>query len=109
MAKKHSITYECCETGEKVTTTKKYTELPYSLKDITIGSSDTEVQNPYSGVKYTLDPIEEAVYACIKGAEIVAYNLGPDKQMSNRMWETVNQGCDWFRTNNPEAYMALLD
>ena len=117
MAEKHSITYKCCETDKMITTTKKYTKLPYKLEDITIGSTDVEVENPYSGAKYTLDPIEEAVYSCIKGAEILAYSnvqmisLKEDgvKNMSEKMWDTVNVGADWFRTNNPEAYMTLLD
>ena len=115
MAEKHKITYVCCETGETITTEKKYTKLPYRLEDITIGSTNVKVKNPFSGEEYELDPIEEAVYACIKGAEMMAsvkvisiYENGV-KSLQNKMWDTVNSGCDWFRSNNTEAYMRLLD
>ena len=57
----------------------------------------TEITNPYSGVKVTLPPDAVAVYDCIKGAELI----GND--------EHLRKGLDWFITNEPEAYMKLLD
>lgn len=61
---------------------------------------DTEpvsVRNPFSGECFTLTPEEVAVYDYIKGSELMADYKG------------VRRGLDWFITNNPEAYMVLLD
>lgn len=61
---------------------------------------DTEpvsVRNPFSGDSYTLTPEEVAVYDYVKGSELMGDYAG------------VRQGLDWFRDQNPEAYMVLLD
>ena len=55
------------------------------------------VQNPFSGEKVTLTGLEAAVYDYVKGAEIMG------------LYDEMNQGRDWFMTNNSKAYMALLD
>jgi hypothetical protein len=70
-------------------------KLPY--KDMMIGEEPEIIQNPYSGVKIELNPIEVAVYDTIKGLEM----FGKYKQMQ--------KGIDWFIKNNVKAYMALLD
>jgi hypothetical protein len=56
-----------------------------------------EVQNPFSGESATLTPEEVAVYDYLKGCELMGDYSG------------VRKGLDWFMTNNPEAYMVLLD
>ena len=56
-----------------------------------------EITNPFSGVKVTLPPDAVAVYDCIKGAELIGNN------------DHLRKGLDWFITNEPEAYMKLLD
>ena len=72
----------------------KKRELPFPCE---VFDKPEEITNPYSGVKVTLPPDAVAVYDCIKGAEIV----GND--------EHLRKGLDWFITNEPEAYMKLLD
>ena len=61
---------------------------------------DTEpvtVTNPFSGDSIVLTPEEVSVYDYLKGCELVGDYAG------------VRKGIDWFSTNNPEAYMVLLD
>tara|TARA_R100000742_G_C4279578_1_gene104579 strand:- start:9632 stop:9955 length:324 start_codon:yes stop_codon:yes gene_type:complete len=105
---KNSITYEACDTGETITTEKKYTKLPYKLDEITIGSTSEKIVNPFSGESYELDAVEEAVYSVIKGAE---WSLNMDSSpVPNSLAQTMFQdGMDWFRINNARAYMTLLD
>ena len=57
----------------------------------------TEVVNPFTKQKATLEPTAIAVYDCIKGAEM----LGE--------MDTVRKGIDWFREHYPNEYMVLLD
>ena len=56
-----------------------------------------EVANPFSGEKVTLQPDAVAVYDGAKGAEALKdYGL-------------MRECLTWFRINEPEAYMKLLD
>ena len=55
------------------------------------------VNNPFSGVGFTLSPEEVAVYDYLKGCEMLGDYTG------------LRKGIDWFIENNCEAYMALLD
>ena len=57
----------------------------------------TEVVNPFSKQKATLQPTAIAVYDCIKGAEMLGEH------------DTVEKGIDWFREHYPKEYMVLLD
>ena len=70
-------------------------KLPY--KDMMIGEESEIIQNPYSGAKIELNPIEVAVYDTIKGLEM----FGKYKQMQ--------KGITWFIKNNIKAYSILLD
>ena len=56
-----------------------------------------EVQNPFSGESTVLTPDEVAVYDYLKGCELVGDYKG------------LRKALDWFRTNNGNAYMILLD
>ena len=56
-----------------------------------------EVQNPFSGESTILTPDEVAVYDYLKGCELVGNYKG------------LRKALDWFRTNNGNAYMILLD
>jgi len=99
----------CCD--KTVTTKEKYTEYPYSITDGSIYCDESEndiamltVTNPFSGESYRLTGIEESIYSIIMGAQMVpGYFTNPKAQ------QLVRKGCDWFRTNNAEAYMKLLD
>ena len=56
-----------------------------------------DVANPYTGEKVTLQPDAVAVYDMIKGSEAM------------KLYDDVREGLDWFRVNEPDAYMVLLD
>ena len=62
-----------------------------------LDSEPVRVENPFSGESTMLTPDEVAVYDYLKGCELM------------RDYEGVQKGLDWFRKNNCEAYMILLD
>jgi len=62
-----------------------------------IDTVPTEVANPFTKQKVTLQPTAIAVYDCIKGAEM----LGE--------YDTMQKGIDWFAEHYPKEYMVLLD
>lgn len=62
-----------------------------------------EVTNRFSGEKYTLTAEELSMYDFIMGAQIVL-----EMGLVSRD-EDLRKGLDWFRKNNSEAYMTLLD
>ena len=61
------------------------------------------VQNRFSGEKYELNNVELSMYDFVMGATMVA-EMGLDTDVAS-----LRKGLDWFRKNNPEAYMVLLD
>tara|TARA_R110002050_G_scaffold116316_1_gene232670 strand:- start:59 stop:322 length:264 start_codon:yes stop_codon:yes gene_type:complete len=85
--------------------TKKKQKMPKWF-DGTVYSEGDEVRNPFSGETYTLNAKELSIYDFIMGCnQMWGMGLKPTKQ-------TVNQfdlALTWFKVNNPEAYMALLD
>jgi|TARA_R100001079_G_scaffold97292_1_gene60837 hypothetical protein len=72
-------------------------ELPEELVGIEIYEGEHTIANPYTGEEVTLPGDAAAVYDVVKGAEAM------------RQYTMVRAGCDWFRKNEPEAYMVLLD
>ncbi len=62
-----------------------------------VDTEPTEVQNPFSGEKITLQPTAVAVYDMIKGAELFGE------------YDTVRKGIDWFLEHYPKEYGVLLD
>lgn len=73
-----------------------------SIKDLFPGimvldNEPVEVRNPFSGESTVLTPDEVAVYDYLKGCELIGDHKG------------LRKGLDWFRTNNSNAYMILLD
>ena len=66
-----------------------------------------EVTNRFSGEKYTLSAEELSMYDFIMGAQIVL-EMGMMKE-EPKIVEDLRKGLSWFRKNNNEAYMALLD
>tara|TARA_B100000029_G_C17441009_1_gene911442 strand:+ start:784 stop:1101 length:318 start_codon:yes stop_codon:yes gene_type:complete len=104
--KKDYITY-INTNGREVTTGKKYTKYPYDISDTLLLEEDNEmltVTNPFSGQSYRLTPVEESVYSTIMGAQMI-----PGYQTNKELIQIVRDGLDWFRDNNAEAYMTLLD
>lgn len=63
------------------------------------------VENPFSKEEYELNNIELSMYDFIIGANMLAERgmIAPKNQAD------MQKGLTWFRKNNPEAYMALLD
>ena len=65
-----------------------------------------EITNRFSGEKYTLTAEELSMYDFIMGAQIV---LEMGMMNKPKIVEELRKGLDWFKTNNKEAYMTLLD
>ena len=63
----------------------------------------TTVQNRFSGEKYELNNVELSMYDFVMGATI-CMEMGMPCNVTE-----LRQGLSWFRKNNSEAYMVLLD
>ena len=94
--------------------TKTKQEKPKWFKGVWYNDGDM-VQNPFTGEKYLLSGPELSMYDFIKGAEytlaIHASNSGgyvEDPTMV-KLQKDMIKGIDWFRSENPTAYMTLLD
>ena len=61
------------------------------------------VQNRFSGEKYELNNVELSMYDFVMGATI-CMEMGMPCNVTE-----LRQGLSWFRKNNSEAYMVLLD
>ena len=59
------------------------------------------VRNPYSGETCELNAVELSIYDFILGAQMYEQLLGSSTEFRKAL--------DWFRKNNPSAYMILLD
>jgi len=64
------------------------------------------VQNRFSGEEYKLNAMELSMYDFVMGSTIVLEMSGGHKHTSV---DLLRKGLDWFRKNNPSAYMTLLD
>ena len=73
----------------------------------------TTVQNPFSGESYELNALELSIYDFIMGANIVLEKAYDRQEKPNKKLQKITKdlykGLDWFRSNNAEAYMVLLD
>jgi len=64
------------------------------------------VTNRFSGEEYTLTSEELSMYDFIMGAQIIL-EMGMNNQSQTIL--DMRKGLEWFRENNNEAYMVLLD
>ena len=82
--------------------TKEKTKLPSWFNGELYEEGET-VQNRFSGEEYELNAIELSMYDLVMGASMLAD--------SGQEWavKDLRRGLDWFRMNNAEAYMVLLD
>jgi len=64
------------------------------------------VQNRFSGEEYELNAMELSMYDFVIGA-IMTSEMLPNS--STQLVRDLRKGLDWFRMNNAEAYMILLD
>ena len=64
------------------------------------------VTNRFSGEEYELNNVELSMYDFIMGATITS-EMGIFNTPHHI--QELRKGLDWFRKNNPKAYMVLLD
>ena len=71
------------------------------------------VTNPFSGETYELNNIELSIYDFVIGSSrTIEYFFDTKQEPNNRTKEItkdLHKGLDWFKKNNAEAYMVLLD
>ena len=68
------------------------------------------VSNPYTGETADLTAEETSMYDLIKGLEwMIEFSGGFLNNKTHSLQKDLRKGLDWFRINNPEAYMVLLD
>ena len=63
------------------------------------------VKNRFSGEEYELNNVELSMYDYIMGATLMS-EMG---MHHDGLITELRKGLDWFRMNNAEAYMVLLD
>jgi len=63
------------------------------------------VRNRFSGEEYKLNAMELSMYDFVMGATAMS-EMG---MHHDSMITDLRKGLDWFRINNAEAYMVLLD
>ena len=85
---------------------KQNTKLPAWFEGMQYDEGDT-VKNPFSGEEYELNATELSMYDFIVGSQMVM-EMTP-KMTTPKMVKDFQKGLDWFRSNNPSAYMVLLD
>ena len=81
-------------------------KLPKWFKGMVYAKGET-VKNPFSGESYELNSIELSLYDFIMGCQMV-FDNAPSTMTTKRINE-FQKALTWFRVNNPEAYMVLLD
>ena len=78
-------------------------KLPSWFKGELYEEGDT-VRNRFSGEEYELNNVELSMYDLVMGASLLS-------ELEGSTWpiKDLRRGLDWFRKNNAEAYMVLLD
>ena len=67
------------------------------------------VANPFSGAEFYLNRDELSMYDFLKGAEYTLIVMSEKDETDDQLVKDFDKGRDWFRKNNIDAYMALLD
>lgn len=68
------------------------------------------VENPFSKEEYELNNIELSMYDFIIGCQfLIESSRGFFNPKTSKLQQEMAKGLGWFRKNNPEAYIALLD
>jgi hypothetical protein len=65
------------------------------------------VKNIFTGEEYELTNVELSLYDFIMGCNTV-FAKAPNR-VNDEMIKDFDLALTWFRVNNPEAYMVLLD
>ena len=63
------------------------------------------VKNRFSGEEYELNNVELSMYDLVMGCSVMTEM----DQYNDKIVTDLRKGLDWFRMNNAEAYMVLLD
>jgi len=66
-----------------------------------------EVTNSFSGDSYKLNGLELSIYDYIMGSQYI-FEVAP-KTVTQKQIGEFQKALTWFRVNNSEAYMVLLD
>ena len=85
---------------------KKKQKLPKWFNGTLYDKGET-VANPFTGEEIELTNIELSLYDFIMGCNIV-FAKAP-KRINDDMIRDFDRALTWFKVNNPEAYMVLLD
>ena len=85
---------------------KQSTKLPAWFEGMQYDEGDT-VKNPFSGEEYELNATELSMYDFVVGSQYVMEMM--PRTMTPKAIKDFQKGLDWFRSNNPRAYMVLLD
>ena len=65
------------------------------------------VTNNFSGEEYELNGLELSIYDFVIGSQMV-FEMAPNS-VTQKQINDFQKGLTWFRTNNVDAYFALLD
>ena len=85
---------------------KQNTKLPAWFEGMQYDKGDT-VKNPFSGEEYELNAVELSMYDFVVGSQLV-FEMAP-RSITQKQVNDFQKGLDWFRKNNSQAYMVLLD
>ena len=85
---------------------KKKQKLPKWFNG-TLYSQGETVSNPFTGESIELTAVELSLYDFIMGCNMV-FARAP-KRINDDMIKDFDRALTWFRINNPQAYMVLLD
>jgi hypothetical protein len=66
-----------------------------------------KVKNIFSGDEYELNALELSIYDFVMGSQMV-FEMAPNS-VTQKQINDFQKGLMWFRTNNVDAYFALLD
>ena len=66
-----------------------------------------KVTNSFSGDSYELNGLELSIYDYIMGSNYI-FEVAP-KTVTEKQINEFQKALTWFRVNNSEAYMVLLD
>ena len=84
--------------------------IPISDEQIAMIEKTEERKNRFNGESFMLTKEEakrhDAIFLNELGATIEDKELGYG---ASKLWDKVRADLDWFRKNNAEAYMVLLD
>jgi hypothetical protein len=86
--------------------TKTKQEIPKWFKGMIYDKGETVV-NPFSKEEYELNRLELSIYDFIMGSQYV-FEVAP-KTVTDKQINDFQKALTWFRKNNIEAYMVLLD